>query len=99
MLDEPLHQLLRQQLLAHQLEKSHVLGADRARVVHVLPEGNDGYAQSLLPAHRALGGSVWEVWQQLLRAEERFVHLDSVLFLDEDITSAEYVLRYAGDLS
>jgi hypothetical protein len=97
-LDEPLYQLVRQQLLAHRLEQDRVLGADRVRVVHVSPEGNVGYAESLLPAHRALGSSVQEVWQQLLRAKDRFVPLDSGLFLDPSITSPEYVLRYAPDV-
>ena len=98
LLDEPLYQLVRQQLLAHQLEEDHVLGADRVRVVHVSPEGNTGYTQSLQPAHRALGSTVQEVWSRLLRHEDRFVPLDSALFLDEDITSREYVLRYAQDV-
>ena len=39
-----------------------------------------------------------EVWSRLLRHEDRFVSLDSALFLDEDITSREYVLRYAQDV-
>ncbi len=46
-LDEPLYQLVRQQLLAHQLEREHVLGADRVRVVHVSPQDNVAYADSL----------------------------------------------------
>jgi hypothetical protein len=35
MLDEPLYQLMRQQLLADRLERDEVLGAQRVRVVHV----------------------------------------------------------------
>jgi hypothetical protein len=97
-LDEPLYQLVRQQLLAHRLEQDRVLGADRVRVVHVSPEGNAGYAGSLLPAQRALGSSVQEVWQKVLRAQDRFVALDSEIFLDPEVTSREYVLRYAPDV-
>jgi hypothetical protein len=41
---------------------------------------------------------VQEVWQALLRAQDRFVPLDSELFLDPEITSREYVLRYAPDV-
>jgi hypothetical protein len=97
-LQEPLYQLVRQQLLAHALEKDRAHGADRVRVVHVSPGGNTAYQQSLQPAHRALGDSVTEVWSKLMRHPDRFVPLDSELFLDEDITSPEYALRYAPDV-
>jgi hypothetical protein len=96
-LDEPLYQLVRQQLLAHALEQDHVLGADRVRTLHVLPRANGAYQASLLPAHRALGDTVTAVWQRLLRTQDRFVALDSSLFLDPAVTSPEYVLRY-GDV-
>jgi hypothetical protein len=94
-LQEPLYQLVRQQLLAHALEKDRAHGADRVRVVHVSPADNHAYQQSLQPAHRSLGDSVTEVWSKLLRRPDRFLSLDSALFLDEDITSPEYTLRYA----
>lgn len=96
LLDEPFYQLVRQQLLAHALETAGAEGASRARVLHVLPTGNDAYQQSLArPEHRALGGSVSAVWQQLLRHQDRFVSVDSALFLDPKITSREYRLRHS----
>lgn len=99
LLDEPFYQLVRQQLLAHALERSGAEGAGRVRVVHVAPAGNEPYQQSLArPEHRTLGGSVSQVWQRLLRASDRFVPVDSCLFLNESITSREYVLRYADDV-
>lgn len=99
LLDEPFYQLVRQQLLAWELEKSGAEGASRVRVVHVLPAGNVAYQQSLArPEHRALGGSVSEVWQRLLRRQERFVSVDSGVFLDAEITSREYVLCYAEEV-
>lgn len=97
-LQEPFYQLVRQQLLAHALEQDHAHGAGRVRVVHVSPGGNTAYQQSLQPAHRGLGDSVSEVWAQMLRRPDRFVPLDSAVFLDEDITSPEYALRYAPDV-
>lgn len=97
LLDEPLYQLMRQQLLAHELEKDRTLGAERVRVVHVLPAGNTAYQQSIhRTSQRALGVTVGEVWHQLLRRPDRFVSVDSALFLDPSITSKEYVARY-GD--
>jgi hypothetical protein len=98
-LDEPLYQLVRQQLLAHALEPDHVLGADVARVVHVCPPENLAYEQSLQPAQRALGDTVSEVWARLLRRPDRFTKLDPQLFADQRITSAEYVLRYGVDVA
>jgi hypothetical protein len=94
-LDEPFYQLVRQQLLARELEKAGV--ADRVRVVHVLPKGNREYQQSLARAeHRAVGASVSEVWQALLRCPDRFTSLDSTVFLDPEITSREYCDRYGA---
>jgi len=95
LLDEPLYQLVRQQLLAHELEKDRALGADRVRVVHVLPKANIAYQQSLhRESQRALGSTVSEVWAKLLRSSDRFVAVDNSLFLDPAITSDEYVARY-----
>lgn len=94
-LDEPFYQLVRQQLLAHELEKAGAEGAGRVRVVHVLPKGNLEYQQSLAhPEHRALGAGASEVWQALLRRADRFSSLDSAVFLDPEITSVEYCARY-----
>jgi hypothetical protein len=95
LLDEPLYQLVRQQLLAHELEKSRAHGADRVRVLHVSPPANDAYQASLRRARAmAIGATVTEVWQRLLRHPDRFLSVDSALFLDPGITSVEYCARY-----
>ncbi len=94
---DPLYQLVRQQLLAHELEKDGV--ADRVRVVHVLPPANEAYQQSLhRPEQQALGATVSRVWQQLLRKPGRFTSLDPAVFLDPDVTSAEYCRRYSDGI-
>lgn len=99
LLDEPIYQLVRQQLLAHALEQAHADGADRVRVLHVLPPGNVEYQQSLhRPEQLAQGNTVGEVWQKLLRRADRFTSVDPNLFLDQEVTSREYVLRYAEDV-
>lgn len=99
LLDEPIYQLVRQQLLAHALEKDGAERATRVRVVHVSPPGNDAYQHSLhRPEHRALGGTVTEAWHKLLRHQDRFLALDSKVFLDDAITSREYVLRYSDQV-
>lgn len=97
LLDEPLYQLVRQQLLAHALEQDHAEGADRVRVVHIAPAGNTGYQLSLRrPEHQAVGRTVREVWQRLLRRPDRFVSLDGAMFLDPAVTSEVYARRYGG---
>ena len=99
LLDEPFYQLVRQQLLAHALEQSGAEGASRVRLVHVSPPANTAYQASLArPEHRALGQSVSDVWGQLLRTPDRFTSLDSAVFLDPEITSRQYMLRYAHDV-
>jgi hypothetical protein len=103
MLDEPFYQLMRQQLLAWRLERDGAEGADVVRVLHVLPPGNHLCQQSLVRlAHRDLGGTVDEVWSKLLRRADRFRHVDPAVFLDEAVTSWDYVDRYSptgtGDL-
>jgi hypothetical protein len=99
LLDEPLYQLMRQQLLAHALESDHAHGADVVRVVHVLPKANIAYQQSLhRPSQLALGGTVAEAWGRLLRHPDRFMSIDSSLFLDPVVTSAEYAARYGDEI-
>ncbi len=97
LLDEPFYQLMRQQLLAHQLETTRAHGAERVRVIHVAPKANTAYQASV---HRrtqlALGTTVDDIWHELLRRPDRFISIDSSRFLDEKITSLEYSRRY-GD--
>jgi hypothetical protein len=99
-LQEPLYQLVRQQLLAWELEKSRAHRADRVRVVMVAPSANLAYQGSLYGLTvRMLGESVSEVWQKLLRRPDRFVTMDSAVFTDPDVTSIEYAARYGDTLS
>ena len=98
LLDEPFYQLMRQQLLAKRLEHDRVLDAEVVRVLHVLAPENTGYQDSLARAeHRALGSTVDEVWTQLLRTPDRFLHVDPKVFLDPSVTSDEYVDRYSPE--
>jgi hypothetical protein len=96
MLDEPFYQLMRQQLLAWRLEQDGAEGAEVVRVLHVLPPQNRAYQESLVrPQHKELGSSVTEVWATLLRTPDRFTHVDPAVFLDESVTSWDYVDRYS----
>lgn len=95
---EPIYQLVRQQLLAHELASTHAYGADVVRVIHVRPTENSAYQNSLdgMSAYMGLGDTVDEVWSKLLRRPDRFTTVDSTHFLNAQITSDDYVARY-GD--
>jgi len=94
--DEPIYQLMRQQLLAYRLEQDRVRDAAVIRVLHVLDPANVGYQHSLVrPETKAMGDTVDDVWSMLLRSPDRFAHVDPAVFLDPAITSTEYVDRYS----
>ena len=95
---EPIYQLVRQQLLAAELERDEDVAADLVTVVHVLSPHNLAYQASYIsPALRPRGATASEVWASLLRTPDRFISLDPAVFLDPGVTSDEYVLRYGGD--
>ncbi len=89
---------MRQQLLAHELEKRHEKDASVVRVLHVLPPANLAYQHSLTrPSHRAAGQTVDDVWLRMLKDRDRFRHVNPAVFLDPDVTSLEYSARYSED--
>ena len=90
---EPVYQLMRQQLLAHELEKAHELDADVVRVVHVSPAGNAELRASLnRDSHRAVGSDVFGIWRCMLTSPDRFRSIDSHRFCE--LGSPEYQARY-----
>lgn len=92
---EPFYQLMRQQLLARDLERHRELDGEVARVVHVAPAANLAYQASVpTAALRAVGPTVSAVWQALLKTPDRFVPVDSAIFLDPTVTSPAYAERY-----
>ena len=94
---EPIYQLVRQQILAWQLEQDPEVAAQVVRVVHVLARENLAYQRSFIaPALRGLGSDVDSVWSSLLKQPDRFVKVDPAVFLDPGVTSEEYVARYGG---
>jgi hypothetical protein len=70
---EPFYQLMRQQMLAHELEKSRELGAGEVIVLHVAPATNQDFQYVTSPGLRHVGKSVTAVWKQILRDPSRFV--------------------------
>lgn len=63
-------------------------------VLHIAPRANAAYQESLTSPHKTLGSTVSEVWAPLIRHADRFITIDSALFLNPVVTSNEYVVRY-----
>jgi hypothetical protein len=95
MLAEPFYQLMRQQLLAHRIERDPEHPAERVRVVHAHPPANLAFQLSVHDsALGALGDTVDEIWAQLLRSSSRYTTMDPAIFCAPRITSDEYAARY-----
>jgi hypothetical protein len=70
---EPFYQMMRQQLLAHEMEKARELEAEVVTVVHISPAKNRDFLRVTSPGLEPLGDSALGVWASLLRRPERFV--------------------------
>jgi len=86
---EPLYQLMRQQLLAHEMERTQELGADIVSLLHIAPAHNTDFQRVTSPALRTLGDSVMEVWKKLQRYPNRFTSISA-----EDMFN-----RFAAEMS
>ncbi len=70
---DPFDQLMRQQFLAHEMEKANELGASRVSVLHIAPRANDDFMRVTSPGLARLNaGSAVKTWETLVR-DERFV--------------------------
>jgi hypothetical protein len=70
---EPFYQFMRQQFLAHEMERAHELGADRVSVLHISPACNPDFRRVTSPELQALNGTATGVWKRLVRPSDRFV--------------------------
>jgi hypothetical protein len=63
---EPFYQMLRQQMLATQMERARELGAERVRVLHISPVANIKLHKVTAPALRSFGDDAFAVFGKLL---------------------------------
>ncbi len=77
---EPFYQLMRQQLLAHQMELAHEDGADIVSVLHIAPAVNVALRRVTSPALEALGSDALEVWKRLTEKSGRFLSVTTEAF-------------------
>jgi len=69
---EPFYQFMRQQFLAHEMEKARKMGADIVSLLHIAPAHNQDFKNVTSPALQHLGNSPTEIWHKLVREEDRF---------------------------
>ena len=74
---EPFYQLMRQQLLANEMERARELGADVVSLLHIAPAHNDQFNRVTSPTLKHLGDKVTAVWQSLVREPDRFQSVSS----------------------
>ncbi len=70
---EPFYQFMRQQFLAHEMEKAHELGADTVSLLHISPAHNKDFVRVTSPDLRALDISATKVWGKLVKNSDRFI--------------------------
>lgn len=79
---EPFYQLMRQQLLAHEMERARELGADIVSALHIAPGKNRDFRKVTSPALKPLGDSPIEIWK-CLAPPNRFISISAEnLFAD-----------------
>ncbi len=69
---EPFYQLMRQQFLAHEMEKAQELGADVVCVLHIAPLHNTDFHKVTSASLEAIGQTAMDVWKKLTWHTERF---------------------------
>ncbi|HPS41740.1 MAG TPA: hypothetical protein PK040_03995, partial [Anaerolineaceae bacterium] len=74
---EPFYQFMRQQFLAHEMEKANELGADVVSVLHIAPACNADFRKITSPHLQHLGDTATEVWKKLIKEESRFISIST----------------------
>ncbi len=70
---EPFYQLMRQQFLAHEMEKARELGADIVSLLHISAAHNKDFMAVTSPDLRVVDVSATKVWRKLVKNLDRFV--------------------------
>lgn len=70
---EPFYQLVRQQMLAFRMQAAQEDGAERVRVLHVAPAGNQRLTRVTSAALRPLGDNAFKVYHSLLEYPDDFI--------------------------
>jgi hypothetical protein len=97
---EPFYQLMRQQVLAHEMELAQELSATRVCVLHIAPAHNSDFRRVTSPELQPLGGTATQVWGKLVRPRDRFVCVSTEQLFEklsvEQLPGMEAWLEYFG---
>ena len=80
---EPFYQLLRQQMLAHEMELAQELGCDLVTMLHVAPVDNRDFHKVTSPGLQPLGDSSIEVWKGLQNQPGRFISVSTEMLFGD----------------
>ena len=69
---EPFYQLMRQQFLAHEMEKARENGADIVSLLHIAPGHNQDFKRVTSASLKELGNSPTNIWSRLMNFSDRF---------------------------
>jgi len=72
---EPFYQLMRQQFLAHEMEKTNELEANIVSLLHIAPARNHDFARVTSPMLATLGITATDVWYNLVKPKGRFISI------------------------
>jgi len=74
---EPFYQLMRQQLLAHEMETAKAPEADIVSLLHIAPAHNTDFRKVTSPALKSLGDTATGVWAKLVKTPGRFQSVET----------------------
>lgn len=74
---EPFYQLMRQQFLAHEMEKAQELGAQKVSVLHIAPGHNTDFQKITSPELQDDGKTATGKWKELVKQQDRFASVSS----------------------
>jgi hypothetical protein len=74
---EPFYQFMRQQLLAHEMERVQELSASAVSVLHIAPARNIDFRKVTSPKLETLGETATEVWKKLVRSRGKFISVST----------------------
>jgi hypothetical protein len=74
---EPFYQFMRQQFLAHEMERAQEWGANIVSVLHIAPAHNTDFRKVTSSRLAKLGEMATDVWKKLVRTRGRFISVST----------------------
>jgi hypothetical protein len=74
---EPFYQLMRQQLLANEMERAQELGTNTVCVLHIAPACNKDFHKVTSPKLEPLGETAMGIWEKLVQLHSRFISVST----------------------